>query len=343
MDKITETSVTNYKVRAFLNSNDADFAKALKIYSQYISATDLTDTNQVTSCLDNYNKHYKGSDFIVCGLYQNKLLTGYCQFIYISEEKLIIIDYIVIDEAYRGINVFYTFVEKMRELISMRGYEVKYVVGEINTHNSIADEIPVKAKMLIRLLKSNNFGEVKSLYIQPMLGVDNFESEQRSILMLYPANQYETIKRETFLKIVEAIYFKHYERWYKLFLEEGLMLKYQKHLHEVFHKVSEKATIGRLINIEKDDILYDDLDYRRQIKESKPKRKALIILGFLGLLTLLTTISIILKRLFSLEYKSQLYLLLASAGLYLLLLALFFKKAEKMLDKLLGKIVDKLT
>lgn len=343
MDSINETTVTNYKVRAFTNSNDPDFIKALKIYSRYISPADLTDTNQVTFCLDNYNQHYKGSTFIVGGFYQNRELIGYCQFIYISEEKLIIIDYIAIDEQHRGISVFYAFIEKIRELIAAKGYEVKYIVGEINLHHSSIEEIPTKAKLLIKLLKSCNFGEIKSLYVQPMLGVDNYESEQRSILMLSPSNQYEAIKRETFLKIVEAIYFKHYERWYKLFLEEDSLIKYQKHLYEVFNKVSEKAVVGKLIIIEKDEYLYDNREFNRQSKDIKSSQKALLIFGFVGLLILLTILSLVVNHFFNIEYKNQLYLLLVTGILYLLILSLFSRKAAKLVNRIIEKAIEKLT
>ncbi len=343
MENLNETSVTNYKLRVFANSRDPDFIKALKIYTTYIDTTSLTDTNQITFCLDNYYLHYEKSDFIVSGFYQNKQLIGYCQFIYISEEKLIIIDYIAIDEPYRGISVFYVFVEKIRELIIGRGFEVKYLVGEINIHHSLNDEIPIKAQMLIKLLKSNNFGEVKATYIQPMLGADNYESEQKSILMLYPSNQYEAIKRETFLKIVETIYFKHYERWYKLFLNDSELIQYQMHLHNLFSKITEKSSSAKLIQIAGEHFLFGERDFKYQIKEPNIKKGALLIFGFIGLLIILLAFSILLKRILKVDFKDQFYLLLITAVGYLLILSLFSEKAAKVLNRLLEKAIDKLT
>ncbi|HWZ22090.1 MAG TPA: hypothetical protein VNW06_05520, partial [Cytophagaceae bacterium] len=317
--------------------------KALKIYTNGIGGTSLTNTNEITYCVDRYNQHYTNSHFIVAGLYQNKQLIGYCQFMYISEEKLIIIDYIIIDEAYRGLNVFYSFVEKVKEFIQSNDYEVKYLVGEINIQNNIGNDIPQKAKMLIKLLKTNNFGEIKCDYFQPMLGVDNYESEQKSILMLYPANEYIVIKKETYIKIIETIYFKHYERWYKLFLSDNDIIKYNKHINELFRKVSEKASSLRTINVEQDEDLYGDSSLRTKVERNKTRKSALLIFGFIGLLFLLITIALILKIKFKLELKDQFYLLAITSGLYLALLAVFSEKAATILNKLLEKIVDKIT
>jgi len=338
-DFIEETSSTNYKLKAYSGSTDSDFAKALHIYTENIGATSLTDTNEIIYCLDNYSKHYKSSNFVVAGLYQNKLLIGYCQFIYIRDEKIIIIDYIAIDEKHRGLSVFYVFIEKIREFIYANGYEIKFLVGEVNIQNSQSNDIPIKAKSLVKLLKSNNFGEVKSLYFQPMLGVNNFESEQKSILMLYPANEYESIKKETFSKIIETIYFKHYERWYKIFLTENDFITYSKHLHDLFKKVSDKTT--PIIAIEKDDYIYGEPVIDRTIIK-KSKKGVLLFLGFLGILGILLSITLILKLRFDFEYKSQLYLFILVVFLYLLIISFFSQKAEKMLSKMWEKIIDKI-
>jgi hypothetical protein len=343
MSKVNETTVTNYKIRAFSSSNDPDFVNAIRLYNKYINVSDLTDINQVTYCLDHYRDFYKKSEFTVGGFYRNRQLIGYCQFIYLSEEKLVVIDYIVIDEKFRGVSVFYSFIEKIKEFVITRGYEIRFVVGEINLHNSLSDEVPLRVKLLVKLLKSSNFGEIKSLYLQPMLGADNYESEQRSILMLYPADQYEVVKKETFLKIVETIYFKHYERWYKLFLNDAQFFTYQKHLHDVYKRVSEKTPSGKLVQIEGDELLFGNQDSKLISNKVRYPKKILLVAGFISLLILLVIISVSLRYIAMIELKDQFYLLVTTGFIYLLILSLFSKKAADLVSRLLEKVVEKLT
>lgn len=80
--RINETSITNYRLRAFNNSSDPDFIKGVKLYAQNIDVTSLTNTNEISYCLDKYNEHYNDSIFVVAGFYQNKQLIGYCQCTY---------------------------------------------------------------------------------------------------------------------------------------------------------------------------------------------------------------------------------------------------------------------
>lgn len=337
-----ETSITNYKLRALDNPKDPEFMKAIKLYSTYINITSLTDTNEITHCVKNYSDSYPGSKFIVAGFYQNRQLIGYCQFMYISEEKIVIVDYVVIDQNYRGLNIFYMFIEKIREFIFEQGFDAKYIVAEINVSTKIEDEIPVKAQTLIRLLKSANFGEVKTLYFQPMLGADNYESYQKSILMLYPAREYPSIKKETFLRIVESIYMKHYARWYKLFMHENDYILYNKHLHDLLQKIAEKASSQKVIKIEQEENLYGEINYRKTEYENKSRKAGFLIFGFLGMLILLIIAGVVLKKYFKLEIKDQFYILMTTGILYLLILSIFSRKAAKVLNRLLEKLIEKI-
>jgi len=338
-----ETSITHYKLKAFNNSSDLDFIKGLKLYANNININSLTNTNEIAYCLDNYNRIHPSSNFIVAGFYQDKQLIGYCQFIYISEEELVIIDYLVIDKAFRGLSIFYTFIDKIKEFIQLKMYKTKYIVGEINIPNGTEDALNSEATLLINLLKRSNFGVVKTSYFQPMLGIDNFESAQKSILMLYPASDYQTIKKDTFIKILRTIYFKHYERWYKLFLNENELIKYSQHLHSLFTEVSAVVSESKPILIDGERDLYGEVKFGTFPQKKSNKKSILLTLGFIGLLCILLFITLLLKNVFGIEVKDQFTILIGSACIYLLVLSLFSKKAALMLDKVIDKLIDKIT
>lgn len=336
-----ETSVTQYKLKAFQSSNDPDFKNALKIYTDSIGNSSQTSTNEIAYCLDNYNAQFLDSKFVVAGFYQNRQLAGYCQFIYMIREKLMIIDYLVIDEKFRGLNTFYSFIEKIKEFVLANDMQVTFLMGEINIQNNSEENMPIKARTLIRLLKANNFGVIESDYYQPMLGAANFESAQRSILMLYPFDQYHSVKKETYLSLVESIYYKHYERWFRLFLTESEMIKYSQHLHELYEKIKKSVKDDLVVNVSGEKDLFGGVDPINT--RSKIKTPVIVSVGFIGLLILFTSIGVVAKKYFAIELKDMAYLFGATAIALLIILSFFLDSASKLLSKLLEKAMDKIT
>ena len=338
---IRETSVTQYKLKVFQSSSDSDFVSSMKLYADNIGTSSLTSTSEIAYCIDNYNTLFSDAKFIAAGFYQNKLLAGYCQFVYMTDEKLIIIDYLVIDKKFRGLNTFYTFIEKIKEFVESNNFSVRFLIGEINIQHNTSQSIPQKGLTLIRLLKANNFGVIKNEYYQPMLGIANFESVQRSILMLYPYDQYGTLKKETYLSIIECIYFKHYERWYRLFFNESQIIKYTQHLHELNEKIKASIEKESMISLEGyNDIFGESEPFTPKVR--KIKNAAILSIGFTILLSGLVIIALLSKRYLHIEFQDQLYFLIAAASLYLIFLSLFLDSASKLVNKIFDKLSSKI-
>lgn len=339
---VSEVESTVYRLKRFTSSDDKDFLRALKIYLENTDHNIITSTNEITYGLDFYNSKFSDLDFTALGLYLNKILIGYCQLVYFKEEKLVFIDYLVIDKSYRRNNTFYEFIEKIKEYFDAKDFHPFYIIVEVSLQGASTErESPGKTRHLIRLLKMNNFGLIGSPYFQPMLGVTNYESNLDSILMLYPADEHKAIKRETFLMILKTVYFKHYKRWYDMFLSEKEATEYSIHLHDLFGKISEHIKAQPSISLES----YTDLDYdKSSIKPQKMHRKVLyFLLGFVGLIIFIGIISFVLKRGFNMEYKDQFYFLIFVSGFYLAVLSLFSDKASGIVNRAIEKSIDKIT
>ena len=95
-----------YELRRIKNSKDSVLTKALGIYSQNIDPLLRTDTREIIYWLDNYNNSYRDKFFLL-GLHLNGQLIGYAQIAYFTEEKIVFIDYIVIEQGRRGNNTFW--------------------------------------------------------------------------------------------------------------------------------------------------------------------------------------------------------------------------------------------
>ncbi len=103
--------------------------KALKLYSENIDPALRTDTKEIMHWLDKYNRKFEDSFYIV-GLYLNDLLIGFSEIAYFLKEKLVIVDYLVIDKAFRKNNTFYQFIIEIEDFIRDENLEFNYIVAE---------------------------------------------------------------------------------------------------------------------------------------------------------------------------------------------------------------------
>ncbi|HET7003415.1 MAG TPA: hypothetical protein VFI33_18960, partial [Puia sp.] len=236
-----------YELKKYKNSRDPELVKALKLYSQNIEPALRTDTKEIMHWLDKYNKTFEDS-FYILGFYLNEMLIGFSEVAHFVEEKVIIVDYLVIDKLYRGNNTFHEFMEQIRGLLAEENLEYNYVVAEVGCFYE-KTEPPENARHLIRLLKMSHFGVVKCNYYAPRLGINNHESEMRAIMMIYSANETKQIKKETFFQIVNAIYYKYYQRWYNEFLGEQDKIKYSRSLHELVSRMEKELMSKKFIEI----------------------------------------------------------------------------------------------
>lgn len=228
-----------YELRPFGSSRESDFALALNLYAQSMHPDLKTNTNEITYWLDNYNKKFKDK-FNVVGFYAGGVIVGFAEFLYMVEEKLILFDYLVVDERHRKLNVFFEFIEHLGEYFESRHMEFDYLVAEVG-HLSRATEPSMHSQHIVRLLGWAGGRVVRANYYQPKLGVKDHESEMPSTLMLFSHAPVEEISREKYLFIVKCIYFMYYGRWYSMYAES--FPKYESDLHSLYQRV-EKETSG---------------------------------------------------------------------------------------------------
>ncbi len=203
-------------VKNFTSKKDKDFVRALSIYSKYIIPNIKTNTNEISDWLDDYNKKFEkenGDKFYVIGFYVEDNLAGYAQFVYIKENRLIIFDYLVIDPIYREYNAFFIFVRLLKEHIDKEKLIFDYAIAEvgcIGKDNKFSEE----SQLLVKLFRMERGGVIEAPYYQPKLGIENESTQIPAILMLFSFERIPEIGKETYLSIIDTIYFKHYCRWY---------------------------------------------------------------------------------------------------------------------------------
>lgn len=329
-----------YELKKFKNSSDKDLTEALFIYSQNIENVLRTDTREIIYWLDNYNLIYSDR-FYLLGFYLNNKIIGFAQLVHFQNEKITFFDYIVIDRKHRRNNTFYEFVSEIQEFISNEGFESSYTLGEVGYYNENNEPTEI-TRNLIRLLKMSGFGVVKTLYFQPMLGNQNYESELQSVLMMYTDSSIKKIKKDTYLMFVHTIYFKHYKRWYDRFFSEQEQMKYSIGLQKLIDTINTKLEKKDYVEING----YSHLFQTNHEPEVKNRKKAIISIGLLVLLIILillfSAIHILAKEKFGIDNDGQRNIILVSIISILVISFYFLNKKSNNFTQLIDKLLDKM-
>lgn len=227
------SSRSSYRLKRYLSSRDPDFAAALMIYVRNTPANIRTDTNEITHWLDKFTDKF-GDVFHVFGFYRDRQLVGYAEGAYFREERLIALDYITIDSAHRRNNIFFEFVDQLKQYFEQTYPEYRYGVAEV-TYGAGQQYPSQESRLMIRLLKLQGFHVIHAPYFQPRLMLDDAESEMRADLLIFSTTQMDSIKVDTYLSIVHTLYYKYYLPWKSVV--PATTEAYEAHLDELYSKI----------------------------------------------------------------------------------------------------------
>jgi hypothetical protein len=224
-----------FTVRSFRSAKDRDFIKGLQIYDANTHPLVKTDSREIAYWIE-HGDSAVNDRFFVCGLFLSGELIGFTEFVYLRKERSIHFDYFIIHPEKRSSGAFYTFAEQMRMFFDEEKLEWDFITAEIAELDP-ANGISRHAQRLIRLFRHVGFSEVLAYYEQPLLGVEHTDTAIKATLMILPRVEMSTISKVRFLEIVSAIYFRHYVKWYSIYLETS-----------VTYKASVETLLARLQN-----------------------------------------------------------------------------------------------
>jgi len=339
MDVYFENKIS-YKLKRFTSSSDNSFIDALRIYTSCISREVKTSTNEITYWLDHVKDKTDSTELMFFGLFFNDTIIGYAEIAYIKTERLIIIDYMVVDSKYMSNSSFSTFFFLLLGYFVNNDIDYDYIVTEILVKfNDIETKLDI-----IRLFENEDFKVINALYIQPCLETSNPESNKDALLMIYQRNcSKSTIKKETYFRIINSIYFYHYNTWDAPFLsnEQKRNDNYNKLMSD-FEKIKSSTCQDILSDEEIKLNGYKNKLIRNNalppVSNTKTIRSAIIF-------TFIAVILIMLILFFLKEIKMELVTVAAVTITILFILFSFLylidQKSAKILDKIpfLSKII----
>lgn len=329
-----------YELKWFKNSRHPDIIDALKLYVDYTEPALRTDTKEILHCIDNWNTLFDDK-FYVLGLYLNRELIGFAELAYFEQEKFIIVDYLVIHKNYRKNNTFYQFVDDITRFLSNENLEYNYIVAEVACYDESL-EPPESSKLLIKLLKMSHFGVVKCNYYVPRVGIYDFESAMRSVMMIYTKNESKQIKRETFFQIVEAIYYKYYQRWHNMFVDEEEQKKYDQEIKDLILRMEKQLDKKKVIEINGLNSLFPvKTNFDNGIKTKRVLKALTAIVLFIMCFILVGLFYTFLKIKLGWDSGTVNTIITGSIGLTLFLVALIFENRSNLFSKIFEKVLDK--
>ena len=194
--------MTTYSIHSLSSTSDPHYAKAIALYATCIPREVLTNTNEIGMWLDSYNARFAPDVFRVIALLQDAHVIGYCQYVAIARNRLVIVDYIAIGKEHRkGVNVYCTFLRLLKDMAQKEHPEFDVVLEAI--------DLPVYGRRFEELLKRSGFAAMPYPYRQPALG--DMAHELNGKLMIYPARD---VASSEFDRINYCITTEHYGRWY---------------------------------------------------------------------------------------------------------------------------------
>ena len=236
-----------YELRRFTRASDPDFQAALQLYIRLIPGPVRTYSNEIAHWIECYSD-FAPDQFCVLGLYHDTSIIGYAQFAYFHRERIIAFDYLLLHEQHRTQGRYFQFIELLKRWVDDQNWEVDYVVAEVAI--DLAPHEPNKQPPLIELFKQAGFAVADCPYYQPQLGLDNEQSDIQAYFLVRSGEGMPSIAATVFIKLVETVYFRHYQRWYQPFLEERK--RYEQVLIKRFSEI--KAATANRERIELDGV-----------------------------------------------------------------------------------------
>ena len=210
------SSSVRYDLRRIRSSTDPVFAEAITIYTRAVESSIRTNSNEIAFWLDETARATtteRPFEFVVYAFIVDGVVAGYAEAAYLEPQELYVLDYLVLEESYRGHNTFFEFAAQLGTALEVEHPGYRYAVVEVPTWGDHAHPSDY-SRLLIRLLKLQGFKVAEAPYVQPRLGLDHAESEMPAFLLLSSRDRLTSLPTSTYLRIVDAIYFHYYLPWY---------------------------------------------------------------------------------------------------------------------------------
>jgi hypothetical protein len=199
-------------------------AKALTIYHSNTPHLEATATNEIQYWSERYNSEFTDQLYLFV-LETDGQVIGFAECVHFTAKQFVILDYMSIDETKKSVGVFFIFYELIREFFVQNSIHYDFLVAELLKTNDT--EFTESSELWKALMALEQFRLLDAEYAQLQLGQTKYDTQTPARLMIGVESGVESLRRETYLMLVQTIVTDHYVRWYAPFQNEEEKREYQ--------------------------------------------------------------------------------------------------------------------
>lgn len=236
------TTVEVHYVLRRLRSTRQDpepLANALVVYHTSTPRLEATATNEIQYWADHYNEKYDDELFLF-SLEANGSVIGYAQCVSFTAQSFVIVDYMTVDEKHKTVGIFLIFYEQIIDYFLAIKLHYDFIVAEIlqESDGSYTDS----SEFWRTIMALERFRVIDAEYHQLQLGRTKYDTQMPARLMIGAGGYITSLRRETYLMIVETLLFQHYLRWYEPFQTLEEVAEYRAKAQAIFDSI--RSTVG---------------------------------------------------------------------------------------------------
>jgi hypothetical protein len=214
--------------------------KALSIYRETILAEAQNPERQILYWID-HSRDNLVDQFRCFALLDEDEVVGYLQYSYFGEEHLFFFEYLCIQDGRRSGLQPSTALERIEQYLSDNYRTGFTIVFEIAQKHDSGKQWKPDIK-LIRYFKRLGFRTVEFDYHYPILQSYDGATSYPADLMVRLPQARKTVSSTEMRTILRCIYFKHYLRWDRPFLDGNRFAERERLINELYSR--EVARIG---------------------------------------------------------------------------------------------------
>jgi len=242
--------------------NRGQLYAALDIYREGVRPEEQNPEAQIIHWID-HRKELKADQFRCFTINMGKQVVGYVQFSFFSEENIIFWEYLCLDKsAMSGLGPSRGVLTTIRKYL-VENYPPNFTVVFEVAHEKLASGKRVSDQKRLKYFGRIGFRRVDYPYRFPVLQTyDGENSYQADLLVMLPQGR-KVVSAAELRTILRCLYYKHYLRWDRPFLDKQQFDKRQQLIDALY--ASQISQIGNSdkFNTEGDDRRLGILSFER--------------------------------------------------------------------------------
>lgn len=208
--------------------------EALSIYRETILPEAQNPERQILYWIE-HSKETLADEFRCFALQNNNVVVGYLQYSFFREEKLFFFEYLCLRDSKRMGLLPSQAVKTIEEFLGQNyppGFTIVFEVAQKRNHLQEWET----DKKLIAYFKRLGFRSVDFPYHYPILQTYDGEMSYPADLMVMLPGQKTIVTASEMRTILRCIYFKHYLRWDRPFLETERFIQREQLINELYSR-----------------------------------------------------------------------------------------------------------